>query len=75
MGPSLQKLLEIGGKPFLAKGIDSSVEAIVRLGEIGTSIKDVLRQKNGFFCFKVCASIFSFCHGRGVVEPWRMEFA
>jgi hypothetical protein len=67
MGPSLQKLLEIGGKPFLAKGIDSSVEAIDRLGEIGISIKDVLRQRNGFFCFE---SAFRFFPSVTVEASW-----
>ena len=49
MDPSLRKLLEIGGVPF-AGGIGSSIDVLDHLGEIGTSIRDVLAKKNGFFC-------------------------
>ena len=44
MGPSLQKLLEIGGAPFVPRDADSTVETFDRLGEVGASMSDVLRQ-------------------------------
>src|SRR5436190_13694815 len=58
MGPSLQKLLEIGGAPFVPKDADSTVETFNRFGEVGASISDVLRQKNGFFCFESALRFF-----------------
>jgi hypothetical protein len=58
MGPSLRKLLEIGGAPFVSKDADSMVESLNRLGENGDSINDVIRQKNGFFCFESALRFF-----------------
>jgi hypothetical protein len=58
MGPALQKLLEIGGAPFLSKHADSKVAALDRFGEIGASINEVLCQKNGFFCFESALRFF-----------------
>jgi hypothetical protein len=57
MDPSLRKLLEIGGAPF-AGGIGSSIDVLDHLGEIGTSIRDVLTKKNGFFCFESALRFF-----------------
>jgi len=57
MGPALRKLLEIGGVPFL-KDIDPTIAAMDRFGEIGASIENILRQKNGFFCFESALRIF-----------------
>ncbi len=57
MDTSLRKLLEIGGVPF-AGGIGSSIDVLDHLGEIGTSIRDVLAKKNGFFCFESALQFF-----------------
>lgn len=58
MGPSLHKLLEIGGAPFVSKDADSTVKALDHFGDVGASINDVLRQKNGFFCFESALRFF-----------------
>jgi hypothetical protein len=58
MGPALQKLLEIGGAPFLSKDAHPTVAALDRFGEIGASINEVLRQKKGFFCFESALRFF-----------------
>src|SRR5690242_6556354 len=58
MGPALQKLLEIGGTPFASKDAVSIVESLDRFGENGASINDVIRQKNGFFCFESALRFF-----------------
>jgi len=58
MGPALQKLLEIGGAPFLPEGSDSTSAALNRFGQIGASIASVLKQKNGFFCFDSALRFF-----------------
>ncbi|WP_108513694.1 SMI1/KNR4 family protein [Bradyrhizobium algeriense] len=57
MGPSVQKLLEIAGTPFV-RDIECSIESLDHLGEIGTSIRDVLARKNGFFCFESALRFF-----------------
>jgi hypothetical protein len=58
MGPSLQKLLEIGGAPFVSKGAEFAVPVLDRFGSIGTSLIDVLRRKDGFFCFESALRLF-----------------
>ena len=58
MGPSLQKLLEIGGAPFVPKDPDLSIPILDRFGGIGASLTDVLRRKDGFFCFESALRVF-----------------
>ncbi|HLX14125.1 MAG TPA: hypothetical protein VKS24_02830 [Bradyrhizobium sp.] len=61
MGPALQKLLEVGGAPFLPEGPegpDAPLVVLDRFAEIGASISSVLRQKNGFFCFESALRFF-----------------
>jgi hypothetical protein len=58
MGPALQKLLEIGGVPFVSKDAEFAVPVLDRFGSIGASLADVLRRKDGFFCFESALRIF-----------------
>lgn len=54
----MRKLLEIGGRPLAANASDPSTEAIDRLGEVGASLDEMIRQKNGFFCFESALRVF-----------------
>ena len=58
MEPSLQKLLEIGGAPFVSKDAEFTVPVLDRFGSIGASLADVLRRKDGFFCFESALRVF-----------------
>src|SRR5882762_10048758 len=58
MGPSLQKLLEIGGAPFVSKDAEFAIPILDRFGGIGASLAHVLRQKDGFFCFESALRVF-----------------
>src|SRR6266480_886951 len=58
MGPSLQKLLEIGGAPFVPKDPDLAIPILDRFGGIGASLTDVLKRKDGFLCFESALRVF-----------------
>jgi hypothetical protein len=58
MGPSLQKLLEIGGAPFVSTDAEFAVPVLDRFGSIGESLANFLRQKDGFFCFESALRVF-----------------
>jgi hypothetical protein len=57
MTPALGKLIEIGGAPFVP-GSEPVSDALNHLGDIGASIREVLAQKNGFFCFEAALRFF-----------------
>src|SRR3954471_7120400 len=67
MGPALHKLLELGGAPFVAKHPDAAIESFDNIGDVGASIRDVLKQKNGFFCFEQALRFFP---SRTVEASW-----
>ena len=58
MKPALRKLLEIGSAPFANNTSGFEMDQLATLGSCGIALREVLTQKNGFFCFESALRIF-----------------
>jgi len=52
MEKATRKLLEVAGAPFLPAYTSTNLDELEQLGEQGIEIRDILKIKNGFFCFE-----------------------
>jgi hypothetical protein len=58
MGPKVRKLLGVASDAFLPTPVAHDLDGTDRLGKIGKAIRQILEQKNGFFCFEAALRFF-----------------
>lgn len=56
-GPAANKLLDVAGTPFLPS-TSLGLSGLERFGGNGQALEDLLKEKNGFFCFEQALRIF-----------------
>jgi hypothetical protein len=82
MKPATSKLIQIAGDPFLPKGASVELENLDGFGRNGLALKEILREKSGFFCFEQALRFFSSAtseaswgiHEWNAQDLWKCEY-